>query len=111
VGAADPLGAGEAGADAVTAGVGDELAAGVGDELAAGDADGDVTTGEVAAGVAPTEGGADVAAVAAAVGGAGILGAAEDEVTCPDTECAPGVWCAEAARAMPPAARRPSRRS
>jgi len=103
VGAADPLGAGEAGAGAVAAGVGDELAAGVGDELAAGDADGDVTA-EVAAGVAPAEG---VDAVAAAVGGADILGAAVGEVTCPDTacpECMPGVWCAEAARATPPAA-------
>jgi hypothetical protein len=85
--------------------------------LVVGDADGDITADGVAVEVAvgadvagADVGGADVGGATAVVGevlGADILGAAVGEVTCPDTacpECIPGVWCAEAARAMPPAA-------
>ena len=63
-----------------------------------------MTADGVAAGVA----GVDAATAAVGdVAGDGLLGAAVGEVTGPDTACPermPGVWCAEAARAMPPAA-------
>ena len=111
MGATDPLGAGEVptGTDAVAVGAGDELAVGEagGDETADGVAAGVALPGAIAGAVAGADVvGAGVDGVAAAVG-ADVLGAAVGEVTCPDTacpECMPGVWCAEAARAMPPAA-------
>jgi hypothetical protein len=111
VGAADPTGA----ADAL--GVGEAPAdggpVGAGDELTVGEADGDVTAVGAAVGVALADGvaGTDMDGAAVAVGAAlGVdLAGAElaGEVTGPGAacpECAPGDWCPEAARAMPPAA-------
>jgi hypothetical protein len=110
VGAADPLGAGETLTNGDPLGAGETLtdgdAVGAGDELAVGEADGDITGDAVA--VALAAGAADMdGAVAGDVPGADVAGAeVAGEVTGPDTacpECTPGVWCTEAARAMPPA--------
>jgi hypothetical protein len=82
-----------------------------GDELTVGVADGDVTAVGAAVGVALADGVAGTDMDGATVGevlGVDLAGAElAGEVTgagaaCP--ECAPGDWCAEAARAMPPAA-------
>jgi hypothetical protein len=91
----------------------DEEPVGAGDELAVGAADGDVTAVGVAVGVAlaGAVAGSDVAGAAVAVGevlgaddaGAEVAGAVAGlYIACP--AWAPGVWCVEAARAMPPAA-------
>jgi hypothetical protein len=99
-GATDPLGAGEALAEGDAAGVGDEVVVGAGDEVA---------VEGVVVGVAVADADADgvVTAVGDVVGvstaGAEVAG----ELTCPDAacpECAPVAWCADAARAIPPAA-------
>lgn len=98
--ATGPVGAGDAADDGEVAGVGDELAVGAGDEVAAegvvvgvavGEADADGTVTAVGGVVGVSTAGADVAG----------------EFTRPDAacpECAPVVWCAEAARATPPTA-------
>jgi hypothetical protein len=109
VGATDPPGAGETLPDGDALGAGDELAVGV----SVGEADGEMAAEGVAVGVALADAvaGADMDGAAFAAGdvlGADVAGAevagemAGLDAACP--ECIPGAWCAEAARAMPPAA-------
>lgn len=83
--------------------MGDELAAGPGDEVA--------VEGVVVVGVAVADADADADGTVTAVGDVvGVSAAGADvagELTRPDAacpECAPVVWCAEEARATPPAA-------
>jgi len=110
VGATDPPGVGETLADGDALGTGDELAAGVPVGDAVGEADGDMPAGGLEVGVAPADAvsvaGMDGVAFAAGdMLGADVAGAGEVaglDAACP--ECVPGVWCAEAARAIPPAA-------
>jgi hypothetical protein len=104
VGANDPLGAGEALADGDAAGAGGEVVVRAGDEVA---------VEGVAAGVAVADAVADadadgfVTAVGDVVGASTAGAEVAGEFTRPDAacaECGPVVWCAEAARAIPPAA-------
>ena len=109
MGATDPPGVGETLADSDALGAGDELAVGVPVVDTVGEADGDMAADGLKVGVALADAVAvaDMAGVAFAAGdilgtdvaGAEVVGL---DAACP--ECAPGVWCAEAARAIPPAA-------
>ena len=110
MGATDPPGVGETLADEDALGTDDELAAGVPVGDAVGEADGDMPAGGLEVGVAPADAvsvaGMDGVAFAAGdILGADVAGPGEVaglDAACP--ECVPGVWCAEAARAIPPAA-------
>ena len=110
MGATDPPGVGETLADGDVLGAGDELAVAVPVGDAVGEADGDMAAGGLEVGAAPADAVAlaGMDGVAFAVGdmlGADVAGPGEVaglDAACP--ECVPGVWCAEAARAIPPAA-------
>jgi len=112
VGATDPPGVGETLADGDALGAGEEPVVGVPVGDTVGEADGDMAADGLEVGVAADAVAvADMDGVAFAAGdmlGADVAGAeAAGEVVgldaaCP--ECVPGVWCAAAARAIPPAA-------
>ena len=112
---ADPPGVGETLADSDALGAGDELTTGV----PLGDTVGDMTADGVAVGVALADAGAEAGTAGAAFAAGAVLGAdvagaevAAGEVTRPEDawpKCVPGIWCAEAARARPPAADAASR--
>ena len=113
MGAADAPGAGGRLADGDVLGAGDELVVGVPVGDAVGEAGGDMGADGAAVGaaLAGAVAGADMDEVAFTAGdmlGADVAGAeVAGEVVGPDAacpECMAGAWCAEAARAIPPAA-------